>query len=498
MAAVARRCARRSLPVLASFFANTVAQAAVEGRRSDAWQCTIGVVQGSVLSPLLAALFLVKLSEAVASAGGGARWSDAAGQVQLSHSFWYVDDGALIAEAAASLQRMLDAAARWARQWRMSFRMGADKSAVMCSAGARAARSCPVYLKNPGCPRTQLPAVGVYPYLGVPIGPRGLHASAAKAVSNLCRGCTWSVVRVVAREEISVAGAEALWQERAWSAIRYVLPFVPSSQAAVRRLSDAQLAWGRALLGWPHEAPGPAVLGDLARTHILFSMQQLRVALLARCMGPHTSAAAGQARELVGAAMQQPEGWCRDSLSIVMSACPHVQVPPPGAAAWVSVSAAVGSALATADESIWRVTVTSHPMLSGYSLPAAARRFSPVLGAGPSSIGLSAVREFGTVRAGMSPAQADHNGACPACGSAERPSIGQVLRRCRSTGEARHRWLSQLDESGFRAAMANEDGPALRVALPADARAGALSSAVRFVAAACAAARSAAERRRQP
>ena len=48
--------------------------------------------------------------------------------------------GALLAESNAALQRMVDAAVTWCRKWRLELRIGADKSAVMCTKGMAAVK----------------------------------------------------------------------------------------------------------------------------------------------------------------------------------------------------------------------------------------------------------------------------------------------------------------------------------------------------------------------
>ena len=78
----------------------------------------------------------------------------------------YADDLVVLGESEADLQLALDAVTRWGRQWRFSFGVGPEKSAVMIFGPARSRPSCRVCLSG-----QPLPVVSSYRYLGVVLTP---------------------------------------------------------------------------------------------------------------------------------------------------------------------------------------------------------------------------------------------------------------------------------------------------------------------------------------
>lgn len=132
-----RGCARCLVGVHLHFLREHRGAGRLDSQWGAARACTLGVVQGSVLSPLLATRFLVGLQDVVACAYGGVRWLDVGASMQRTHSLWCVGDGALLAESARALQRILDAARRCAHQCRVELRLGVHKSAVLGRARIR-------------------------------------------------------------------------------------------------------------------------------------------------------------------------------------------------------------------------------------------------------------------------------------------------------------------------------------------------------------------------
>ena len=123
-----------------------------------------GIAQGRVLSPLLFNLLVNSLAAAIRRASPGVRLVPSS-VLRLTDQL-YADDLVVFGGSEADLQLALDAVTRWGRQWRFSFGVGPEKSAVMIFGPARPRPSCRVCLS--GHP---LPVVSSYRYLVVVLTP---------------------------------------------------------------------------------------------------------------------------------------------------------------------------------------------------------------------------------------------------------------------------------------------------------------------------------------
>ena len=136
----------RAFLLLRNYLEIIIVAVKVEGRISESWESTLGLLQGSVLSMLLSALYLSSSQHFLEQAAHGARWITAGGHIARTNIRFYVDDGLLPAETKEALQRMLDIVARWTRLWRIRFRLGPEKMAFMCTGGFDPARQGSVYI----------------------------------------------------------------------------------------------------------------------------------------------------------------------------------------------------------------------------------------------------------------------------------------------------------------------------------------------------------------
>ena len=236
--------------LLASYLEVTFAAVLIQGRLSTPWPSSMGIIQGSVLSMLLATLHLAGLHLAIRAANAGVRWYSVTKVAQLTHSRWYVDDGALLAESAHGLQRMIDSACAWARLWRVEFRIGLDKTAVMCTRGLAHCKRSPVYMSMADGSRVALPVVNVYKYLGPPLRYDLRPADLVKELLCIGHAGVKSVLSYVNRHDASVSSAAWMWGTFVDSALKARAAFVPMTTEAMAPLRRAQLAWGRAILGW--------------------------------------------------------------------------------------------------------------------------------------------------------------------------------------------------------------------------------------------------------
>ena len=131
-------------------------------RRLPPWVDS-GIAQGRVLSPLLFNLLVNSLVATISRASPGVRLSSCS-DFRLSNQF-FADDLVILQESAADLQAALDAVSHWGQQWRFSFGIGPEKSAVVIFSPPRHALTCEVYLKATFC------LSSLYRYLGVVLTP---------------------------------------------------------------------------------------------------------------------------------------------------------------------------------------------------------------------------------------------------------------------------------------------------------------------------------------
>ena len=134
--------------------------------------------------------------------------------------------------------------------------------------------------------RVALPVVNVYKYLGPPLRYDLRPADLVKEL--LCTGHAGvkSVLSYVNRHDASVSSAAWMWGTFVDSALKARAAFVPMTTEAMAPLCRAQLAWGRAILGWDETAPANAVLGDLGWIPWPFMVADAKIALLQRLPAP--------------------------------------------------------------------------------------------------------------------------------------------------------------------------------------------------------------------
>jgi hypothetical protein len=97
------------------------------------YQIETGVREGSIMSPLLYALFIDGLLQELRSAEPGTRrpyHPQKHARKDMGWSMMYPDDLVILADTPAELQLMMDVIAKYARKWR--FQINDGKTKVMC------------------------------------------------------------------------------------------------------------------------------------------------------------------------------------------------------------------------------------------------------------------------------------------------------------------------------------------------------------------------------
>jgi hypothetical protein len=121
------------------------ARVMVNGELSEEFDCTKGLPQGDVLSPLLFNLYisvLMSLIRKMKMEGTytGARWPDLPNELKLAIlDLWYADDMVALAETPEELQALLDEIDRWSKAWGLEVGLGQGKTNVMFVSHTRSA-----------------------------------------------------------------------------------------------------------------------------------------------------------------------------------------------------------------------------------------------------------------------------------------------------------------------------------------------------------------------
>lgn len=154
---IGKRCNPGLARVIMALFDNNRSRVAVNGRETREIEHRAGLLQGSVLSPTLYNLYIGGIMERLMGANGGDPLT----------SFWYADDGAVVAKDAQTLQRLLDVAVAYGNE--INFRFNPAKCEVLNCAE-------PVYIYG-----ERVPMCEQFKYLGIWFGEGGanwyLHAS---------------------------------------------------------------------------------------------------------------------------------------------------------------------------------------------------------------------------------------------------------------------------------------------------------------------------------
>ena len=112
--------------IVSTLYAKVKSCARANDGLTNFFSCSRGVRQGCLLSPILFALFLNDLNDAIRSKANGVRFGE-----DVVHSLLYADDLILLAESGEDLQKHIDLLYDFTKQIQMSVNIGKTKIMVL-------------------------------------------------------------------------------------------------------------------------------------------------------------------------------------------------------------------------------------------------------------------------------------------------------------------------------------------------------------------------------
>ena len=265
--------------MLDTLYDNVKAQVKFSGIETDFFDISEGVKQGCVLSPVLFCIFIHEFTKLLEAHDVGVRIHN----IRVGSLFW-ADDVVLIANDEQELQKMLQIAAQFSKEWKLSFNH--DKSNVLI-VGQRTNKSKRWNLGNE-C----ISEVDSYKYLGVHIS-RNLtdHCHIQEVIKKGNRLIAYIKSLIGNFDDFDrVYYGDVLWRTIALPSINYASSvWIPSSQVDTNKLESLQLQMARFILKAPRNTPRAALYGDLGWCSLSTNQDIFRLKYLARIidLDPH-------------------------------------------------------------------------------------------------------------------------------------------------------------------------------------------------------------------
>ena len=245
---------------------------------TDFFEIDEGVKQGCVLSPILFCVYINELAKMLTSHNVGVSICN----VNISCLFW-ADDVVLIAENEDDLNRMLDIAADFSRNWQLNFNHA--KSNVLI-AGKKINRNKLWKLGD-----NYISEVDSYKYLGVNINRNmsdHTHVNDLICKGNRLIGYIKSIIN--GHDDFNrVYYGDILWRTLALPALNYACAISTYSASDYKKLEKLQIQMARAILKAPRNTASQALIGDLGWDTIECIHNRLKVNYYSRLhnMDPH-------------------------------------------------------------------------------------------------------------------------------------------------------------------------------------------------------------------
>ncbi len=246
-------------------------RAALFGELHGKWRNETGLPQGGALSVGLFGLLTVPLFDRLVDAEVGLP-----SEYGLGPALCYVDDVALLLKNSFAAQAALDLTSSWARDLRLKFNVGDDKTAALCGPS-----SCPgpTPLSVDGVP---LPWVTTYRYLGGLLHCAGSVRPILQDLDLRLTKRTGMFVRWGRASQIAIAILAKLFIIYLEPVALSLLAAVPLNGADLVRIDMLQRKLARMVLGHSKRSPIPSPLLLLGWCSWSAMLPALRAGLLLR------------------------------------------------------------------------------------------------------------------------------------------------------------------------------------------------------------------------
>jgi hypothetical protein len=222
----------------------------VDGKRTREFGVGQGVKQGAVMSPLLYAIFVDGVVDALQKKGLGV----------VMDGIWvgamlYADDMALLARTAEELQEMIDVVVEYSRKWR--FELSWKKSEVMVVGGIKKKEKWTMGGQ-------ELKVVTEFKYLGVEFQRNGRWAAVCKRLCDKANKKVQVLIGLGMRDEgFSAKTGASLWSSLVAPMLEYGSEVWEPGKTDVKRVEKVQLAAGKSILGCGSKMANEVVRGEL-------------------------------------------------------------------------------------------------------------------------------------------------------------------------------------------------------------------------------------------
>ena len=249
--------------VIYNLYKQTKSCVAINGQKSEFFNCVIGVRQGENLSPLLFAIFLNDLESFLS------QYSGSGGISVLRHDtlndtltflklfiLLYADDTVLLADSAQGLQKALDGLSTYCKLWQLE--VNTDKTKVMVIS-KRKTKVNTIFRYN----NQVIEKVDQFQYLGVVFNSRGNFFQAKKHLHTQASKAMHSLLKNIRSNSLPVDLSLQLFDSLVMPILLYCCEVWGYEDFKI--LEKLHLKFCKLILGVPRSAPSYVVYGELGR-----------------------------------------------------------------------------------------------------------------------------------------------------------------------------------------------------------------------------------------
>jgi exonuclease III len=240
--------------------------------KSEAFDVSLGLKQGCVLSPILFNIFINDLSAAIDQGGVSCKFRG----VGLSHIL-FADDGLILANDATDLRNKLKNLEKWLKKWRLE--IGHEKCGIL-KLGEIPWAGTPVIVQG-----KEIPIVESYRYLGCDLTQKegkGCWEVAIKSRLEKLKTANQKLIPFLRATHINPATKVYVWKAVAQRAALYGVEFGKLSKKMIESFEVEERKALKWILSCRRSALSAAVYSDLGVLPFRFEVLASRIRLLRR------------------------------------------------------------------------------------------------------------------------------------------------------------------------------------------------------------------------